>query len=235
MDCPSCVSAITSILTAPPVSLSPDAISISLLTHRVTITYPPALLGLATTALVEAGYDLVDPDSPQDALLPDISTSQSESRWWESRSRRARRQKELEDAELRRAEKHRESCRACRDGTSIKGKEKECVVSMDQPDSGEMVSSLLIEGMTCASCVGAVERLLKAEEDDHIRDLSVTLLPPRAVIKHGGRLTVEELVDRVEDGGYGASVLESKPVKSKDPPSPGWTESSFVIDGMTCS
>lgn len=62
---------------------------------------------------------------------------------------------------------------------------------------------LAIEGMTCASCVGRVERALKAV--DGVSEASVNLATERATIR--GTADVQRLIQAVADAGY-----ESRPV-----------------------
>ena len=62
---------------------------------------------------------------------------------------------------------------------------------------------LAIEGMTCASCVGRVERALKAV--DGVTDASVNLATERATIH--GSANVASLIQAIADAGY-----EAKPV-----------------------
>lgn len=65
---------------------------------------------------------------------------------------------------------------------------------------------LAIEGMTCASCVGRVERALKAV--DGVTDATVNLATERASIR--GTADIGRLIKAVADAGY-----ESKPVGGK--------------------
>jgi Au+-exporting ATPase len=83
--------------------------------------------------------------------------------------------------------------------------------------------SLPIEGMTCASCVGRIERALKAVPG--VETVSVNLATERASITTTSAVPRAKLVAAVENAGY------SVPVKSAG--SAGPTELS--IEGMTCA
>jgi Au+-exporting ATPase len=83
--------------------------------------------------------------------------------------------------------------------------------------------SLPIEGMTCASCVGRIERALKAVPG--VETVSVNLATERASITTKSAVPRAKLVEAVENAGY------SVPVKSAG--SAGPTELS--IEGMTCA
>lgn len=78
--------------------------------------------------------------------------------------------------------------------------------------------SVLIEGMTCASCVGRVERALAALAG--VEAASVNLATERADVRVDGRVTRADLVKVIEDAGYGV-------------PATGPVEIS--IEGMTCA
>ncbi|SDB59305.1 heavy metal translocating P-type ATPase [Bauldia litoralis] len=77
--------------------------------------------------------------------------------------------------------------------------------------------SLPIEGMTCASCVGRVERALKIVPG--VLDASVNLATERADVRLAGPVDRADLIRAIEDAGYTvtASTIE------------------LAIDGMTCA
>jgi len=70
---------------------------------------------------------------------------------------------------------------------------------------------LMIEGMTCASCVARVEKSLRKVEG--VRDVSVNLATRRAHISASPGVTVDALADRVDRAGYSA-----RPVPKQAPP-----------------
>ncbi|PNY81683.1 heavy metal translocating P-type ATPase [Deinococcus koreensis] len=75
-----------------------------------------------------------------------------------------------------------------------------------------------IGGMTCAACVGRVERGLK--KVDGVQDASVNLATERASVTFDPALTsAAELVQRVTDTGYEARTADL----------------SFPVEGMTCA
>ncbi len=83
--------------------------------------------------------------------------------------------------------------------------------------------SLSIEGMTCASCVGRVERALKAVPG--VETASVNLATERASIITSAPVARAKLVEAIENVGYS--------VPSPSAGSAGPTELS--IEGMTCA
>ena len=83
--------------------------------------------------------------------------------------------------------------------------------------------SLPIEGMTCASCVGRIERALKAVPG--VETVSVNLATERASIMTSAVVARDSLVKAVEGSGY------SVPQQSADAAS----ATELSIEGMTCA
>ncbi|KNE71769.1 heavy metal translocating P-type ATPase [Allomyces macrogynus ATCC 38327] len=73
----------------------------------------------------------------------------------------------------------------------------------------DVTTTLIVEGMTCASCVRSLESGLA--EDDRVRDVAVNLLAGRATITHSAELDAESLVEKVCDLGYDGEVLSTGP------------------------
>ena len=71
--------------------------------------------------------------------------------------------------------------------------------------------SLLVEGMTCASCVGHVERALK--KVDGVTDVSVNLATERATVESDSPngADVDALVMAVHDAGYEVKMETTTP------------------------
>ena len=77
---------------------------------------------------------------------------------------------------------------------------------------------LMIEGMTCASCVGRVERALKAVPG--VQQASVNLATERASVQTDGSVDRQALVQAVRKVGYAVSA--PAPVE-------------LLVEGMTCA
>ena len=94
-------------------------------------------------------------------------------------------------------------------------------------DQTNAAISLPIEGMTCASCVGRVERALKAVPG--VANAVVNLATEKASITADGKVDRAALVKAVEDAGYdvSASFMAAVPVAT------GPVE--IAIEGMTCA
>ncbi|RBA23545.1 heavy metal translocating P-type ATPase [Herminiimonas fonticola] len=78
--------------------------------------------------------------------------------------------------------------------------------------------SLVIEGMTCASCVGRVERALKAVPG--VQSASVNLATEQATVQLSNEVERSALVLAIQNAGY--AVLPENPVE-------------LNIEGMTCA
>jgi len=83
--------------------------------------------------------------------------------------------------------------------------------------------SLTIEGMTCASCVGQVERALKAVPG--VNTVSVNLATERATITTLGPVDGRNLVRAVESVGYSVADAAPGPQKAIE----------LTVEGMTCA
>jgi Cu+-exporting ATPase len=78
---------------------------------------------------------------------------------------------------------------------------------------------LPIEGMTCASCVGRVERALLAVPG--VQQATVNLATQRAQVV-APEVSRDEIVRAVQDAGY-------------DVPEPVWATAALTVTGMTCA
>jgi Au+-exporting ATPase len=83
---------------------------------------------------------------------------------------------------------------------------------------GENTEELMIEGMTCASCVGRVERALK--DVPGVRSASVNLATERASVRTDGPVARQALIEAVKKAGY--EVTAQAPLE-------------LEIEGMTCA
>ncbi|WP_293712124.1 heavy metal translocating P-type ATPase [Stenotrophomonas sp. UBA7606] len=86
------------------------------------------------------------------------------------------------------------------------------------PAPGHHSEDLLIEGMTCASCVGRVERALKAVPG--VSQASVNLATERASVQTDGSVPREALLQAVRKAGYEITAPAAQ---------------ELLIEGMTCA
>lgn len=112
----------------------------------------------------------------------------------------------------------------------------------DEDDSLRLTkTTLAVEGMTCGACTSAVEGGFKGVAG--VRNFSISLLSQRAVIEHEASiLSAEKIAQIIEDGGFGATVLESNLAPSaksirrqeKAQAEDRIATTTVAIEGMTC-
>ncbi|WP_027133716.1 heavy metal translocating P-type ATPase [Geminicoccus roseus] len=89
--------------------------------------------------------------------------------------------------------------------------------SAETPAAPEHVLSLGIDGMNCASCVGRVEKVLRAVPG--VDRVAVNLATERATVVHRGEVEPAALVQAIDDAGY--RVREAT--------------TDLVLEGMNCA
>nr|WP_314178629.1 heavy metal translocating P-type ATPase [Streptomyces sp. DSM 40971] len=87
---------------------------------------------------------------------------------------------------------------------------------------------LLVGGMTCAACVGRVEKKLNRLEGV---TATVNLATGRARIDHPAALPVEKLISTVEGAGFTASLPEPAPPPAADSAPPAGTPAAGAAPG----
>ncbi|MBR8084319.1 copper-translocating P-type ATPase [Burkholderia vietnamiensis] len=95
-----------------------------------------------------------------------------------------------------------------------------------------------IDGMTCASCAGRVEKALAKVPG--VARASVNLATERASVDTAPDVSASRLVDAVRQAGYGATPVAAEPAASAQPvpapaPAPAPASIELDIDGMTCA
>jgi len=95
--------------------------------------------------------------------------------------------------------------------------------------STESTLSLAIDGMTCASCVGNVERALTAVPG--VMEATVNLATERATVR--GIADTRALVAAVEDAGYFAKVVDQSSVAADDTAAKKATEQAELKRSLT--
>lgn len=87
------------------------------------------------------------------------------------------------------------------------------VIKSSSPQNSSLQTvALNIAGMTCASCVGRVEKALKSV--DGVTEAQVNLATERATVSFAAPADTDALIQKVKDRGYSASLLV--PEKNND-------------------
>ena len=92
------------------------------------------------------------------------------------------------------------------------------IASPGKQKAGPATEDLMIEGMTCASCVGRVERALKAIPG--VSQASVNLATERASVQTDGSVPRGALVQAIHKAGYEVTAPAAQ---------------ELLIEGMTCA
>src|SRR5688572_3800089 len=75
-------------------------------------------------------------------------------------------------------------------------------------------TTLEVQGMTCAACVGRVERALSKVPG--VAKATVNLATERATVEHADAATVAALTEAVRDAGYDAEVARERREKAPE-------------------
>lgn len=217
MHCPSCIDTIRAALTNVP---SVHNLTVSLLLHRITFNVDSkrsaSVIEHVKRILRTEGFSVATPDEPEEPESDELPTG------FLGRLVGKRREVRAEKREEARRRQHLEHCEQCR---------AEALGVSEKKDAGTLKTTLSIEGMTCGSCSAGIASALEA--NPLVLDGNISVLTSSGVITHKAGITGDELVDLVEELGYGAKVIESVP----EAPAGGdkLVTTTYSIEGMTCA
>ena len=103
----------------------------------------------------------------------------------------------------------------------------------------QWISTIGIEGMTCASCVGTITNIL--EPISYVVSVNINLLANNGVVQFTGpKSNMDVITEAVEDAGYGASVIEVHEMSSASSSALSSQQTSIFrlalsIERMTCA
>ncbi|KZT57332.1 heavy metal translocatin [Calocera cornea HHB12733] len=105
-------------------------------------------------------------------------------------------------------------------------------VTVEKKDPRVVTTQLSISGMTCSSCTSAITSALTTLPG--VASVDVSLITHSAAVVHDeNSVSADKLRDEVEDIGFEAQVVASKPVHVEEEPK--LLKSYFAVGGMTCS
>ncbi|CAK9784363.1 heavy metal translocatin [Cutaneotrichosporon oleaginosum] len=233
MHCPSCVESITNLLAALP---SVKNLSVSLLLHRVTFAIDTSIGSsrvptsvdrvveqVAHTLKSEGGFEVateggdVEPTPAATGGLLDRVFGK----------RRADKASKIAEERRRR---HLEHCEACQ--AEEAGERHPSSTFPAPPPDQVLVTTLSIEGMTCASCTSSISKALEGEPS--ILSVEVNLLSSSGTVRHKASLSADEVAAMVDDVGFEAEVLESRP-EAPERAEEALIKTTLSIEGMTCA
>lgn len=103
-----------------------------------------------------------------------------------------------------------------------------------QPQNDIHVANLSVIGMTCGSCVGSITRAI--QEFQYVKDVVVDLLGNSARVQFEGREKLDEILSRIDDLGFDATVIDCEPLAGgSDDEGPKPRVVQIQIDGMYCA
>jgi Cu+-exporting ATPase len=247
IHCASCLSYIQEVLTIlQPAPLSTTANYIS---HEVTIIHFPELTANAISrALSNAAFEVqsvrTEDEFGNDIYMQDAVQAPQE--WLEQAAQMLSEQTSTlscrqtttslglpGSAKHQLNEKHIEHCITCQNSNKKSDSSGDFVVVI--PEVQKFTASLSIAGMTCAACILSINE--GVQELQFLEDVSVSLLTNSAtVIFAGPKDNINDIVERIEDRGYGCHV-ESIIQIGELPKDNEQVERivSFKITGMFCN
>ncbi|KZO89613.1 heavy metal translocatin [Calocera viscosa TUFC12733] len=107
-------------------------------------------------------------------------------------------------------------------------------VTVEKSEPRVVITQLSISGMTCSSCTSAITSALMALPG--VASVDVSLISHSAAVSHDeNSISAKKLADEVEDIGFDAQVVSSKPLHADEEEKEKRMRSYFAIEGMTCS
>lgn len=218
LHCPSCVETIQSLLASVPAVKN---LVVSLLLHSVSFGVDTSqsrnvdkVVSDVKRLLVAEGGFVIDENVKVENRFSD--------RWFGQR-----RQSKKERLTQLRRQRHLERCQACREEEARDGLGPSL---LPEPSDQVLVTTLSIEGMTCASCTGSITKAI--EGHPAILSVDINLLSNSGTIRHQALLSPSELVELVDDVGFEAEVVDSVPERVE---MDKVLRTTFSIEGMTCA
>lgn len=230
MHCPSCVESISALAGDIPGVVN---LSVSLLLHRVTFAVDTSISSSSRPGSVDRVIDSVKRVLTTEGGFVVTNENEEdkpvkEKKWFTHR----REKKENKVADERRR-RHLERCEACRLEMEAekKGLAPPTLPTPAPPDQVS-ITTLSIDGMTCASCTSTITAAVKTHPS--VIDVNINLLSSSGVIRHKASLAPAELVEIIDDTGFEAEVIESHPAAPEEEED-ALVRTTLSIQGMTCA
>jgi P-type Cu+ transporter len=100
--------------------------------------------------------------------------------------------------------------------------------------SQRYVASLSIEGMTCGSCVGTITE--GVQELSFVQEINIDLVGNSGKVSFEGKENVQRILERIDDLGYTATLIELEPQDKAQAEDDAVTERiiTIAVEGMYC-
>lgn len=199
IHCASCLSYIQEVLST--LQPAPLSISANYVSHEVTIVHSPKhSANDIFRALSVAAFEVqsVRTEDEFGHIIYEQDIGQAQQEWLEQAA-----QSLLGDANGHPNEKHIEHCVACQKSNEKVEISGDVVVTI--PEVRKFTATLSIAGMTCAACILSINE--GVQELQFLEDVSVSLLTNSATVTFAGpKDNIDQIVERIEDRGYGCHV-----------------------------
>ena len=244
LHCPSCIFTVKSTLNDE-LGIPSTNVHISLVNQTITVRHNEQIAPLVIArALEKVGFDVEFENNADVDHHPKSSS-------WNPLSR------------MKQRRRHREVCKSCQADHRAKQEKRtliprtsftKSVMSLKSgapsektvmpekrlKSTGDVTTELVISGMTCASCANAITDGLKANRTRGVLSCDVNVLGNSARVVHDpSRISPDEVSSLIEQLGYGAEVITSRPVTRRQRvTSHDFAEEyrlEFHIGGMTCA
>ncbi|KAL4921914.1 E1-E2 ATPase-domain-containing protein [Aspergillus aurantiobrunneus] len=249
IHCSSCVAHINQVLSE---TTGVTEIDVSIFTHEVHVvhareTTPLSIARILTHAAFEVHHattrdsaGIVISDLDTETGLPDDLTLSTVGPSFAGRRDRQKhlancnacRKEELEQSLAPVDEKSHHLLLAAQDADL--GGESVLTLEPAPEGTGKFHARISIEGMSCASCSNSIINEVRRLE--FVDDITVTLLSNCATVTYKGpQSNIQDIIERIEDIGFDASLDEANPIDIVTPPdqSSGYV-AEIAIGGMTC-
>ncbi|BEJ17273.1 hypothetical protein CspHIS471_0606740 [Cutaneotrichosporon sp. HIS471] len=204
-------------------------LSVSLLLHRITFAIDTSIgssrspMSVARvveqvkhTLKSEGGFEVTDESGEPEPTFLD-----------RFRQRKGKASKIAEERHRR----HLEHCETCRAEKAALDRGEPPTLPAPLPLNQVLLTTLSIEGMTCASCTTSITKALEGEPS--IISVDINLLSSSGTIRHKATLAPAEVAELVDDVGFEAEVIESRPEAPE--PVEDLVKTTLSIEGMTCA
>ncbi|OXV06324.1 hypothetical protein Egran_05908 [Elaphomyces granulatus] len=217
IHCASCLSYVQEVLST--LQPAPLSITANYVSHEVAIIhFPEHSANDISRALSDAAFEVqrVRTEDEFGHIIYEQDEVQAHQEWLEQAAQTLSKQASklswrqttahpglLGDANHQPNEKHMERCVTCQKSNEKVEISDDFIVAI--PEVQKFTAALSISGMTCAACILSINE--GVQELQFLEDVSVSLLTNSATVAFAGpRDNIDQIVERIEDRGYGCHV-----------------------------
>lgn len=256
LHCPSCIFTVKSTLYDE-LAVPAANVHISLVSHTITVRHDHSLTAHGIGhALEKVGFDVELQDEDDSPVIGRAAATHQSPGWFTNplTSRKRRRlHREICKSCQAEHEKSKQEKRSIVSRTSISKSLRSLTSSATTAPSSiakpavetdarptvptQVATELVVSGMTCASCANAIHEGLKAHRTDGVLSSDIDVLGHSAKVIHDtSRISPDQVAKLIDDLGYEAQVVSSRPMSRRRPNDyPTEYRLEFHLGGMTCA